>query len=146
MKRWLGIIYMLQDVASQDAASQLKGFLQLFQTNNLMVPFFEYGFVDVLHTLLKMVIKPDVLDQANSSLELSKLDLSNSENLLPCELMRFPAAAKSSLRSADLSNEKQRSSLKNAKQMIVVLIQKVQERCPFKYQIARCTSSLSPRI
>ena len=60
---------MLQDVASRDAASQLKGFLQLFQTNNLIVPFLEHGFVDVLHTLLKMVIKPDVLGQANSSLK-----------------------------------------------------------------------------
>ena len=110
-----------------------------------MVPFLEHGFVDVLHTLLKMVIKPDILDQANSSLKLSKLDLSNSENL-PCELMKFPTATKSSLWSADLSNEKQQSSLKNAKQMIVVLVQKVQERCPFKYQMARCASSLSPRI
>ena len=99
-----------------------------------MVPFLEHGFVDVLHTLLKMVIKPDVLDQANSSLKLSKLDLSNPENLLPCELMKFPTATKSSLQSADLSNEKQRSSLKNAKQMIVVLVQKVQECC----QIPNC--------
>ena len=52
-----------------------------------MVPFLEHGFVDVLHTLMKMVVKSDVLDQANSILKLSKLDLSNSENLLPCQLM-----------------------------------------------------------
>ena len=71
----------------QDVASQLERFLQLFQTNNRMVPFLEYGFVDVLHTLMKMVVKPDALDQANSSLKLSKLDLSNSEKLLPCELV-----------------------------------------------------------
>ena len=119
--------------------------MQLFQTNNPMVPFLEHGFVDVLHTLLKMVIKPDVLDQANSSFKLSKLDLSNSENL-PCELIKFPTATKSSLLLADLSNEKQQSSLKDAKQIIVVFVQKVQERCLFKYQIARCPSSLSPRI
>ena len=111
-----------------------------------MAPFLEYCFVDVLHNLLEMVIKPEVLDQANSSLKLSKLDLLNSENLLPCELMEFPTATKSSLQSADLSNEKQRSSLKNAKQMIVVLVQKVQECCPFKYQMVCCASSLSPRI
>ena len=60
---------MLQDVASRDPASQLKGFLQLLQTSNLTVPLLEHGFVHVLHTLLKMVIKPDVLDQANSSLK-----------------------------------------------------------------------------
>ena len=110
------------------------------------MPFLEHGFVDVLHTLLKMVIKPDVLDQANSSLKLSKLDLSNSENLLPCELMKFPTATKSSLRSADLSNEKWQSSLKNAKQMIVVLAQRVQERCPFKYHKWHVVHPHSPLI
>ena len=62
----------------QDVASQLKSFLQLFQTNSPMVPFLEHGFVDVLHTLMKMVVKSDILDQVNSSLKLSKLDLSNS--------------------------------------------------------------------
>ena len=128
----------------QDVASELKGFLQLFQTNNPMVPFLEKALVDVLHTLMQMVVKPDVLDQANSSFKLIKLDLTNSENLLPCELMKLPTATKSLLRSTNLKNEKKRSFLKNAKKMIVVLVQKVQERCPLQYQFARCASSLSP--
>ena len=82
-----------------------SGFLQLFQTNNPMVPFLEHALVGAHHTLMKMVIKPGVLDQTNSSLKLSKLDLSNSENLLPCELMKLPTVANSSLQSADLSDE-----------------------------------------
>ena len=69
-----------------------------------MVPILEYALVDVLQMLIKMVVKPDVLDQANSSLKLSNLDLSNSENLLPYESMKLPLATKSSLQSADLSN------------------------------------------
>ena len=52
----------------------------MFQTNNPMGPFLEYAFIGFLHTLMEVVVKPDVLDQANSSLKLSK-DLSNSENL-----------------------------------------------------------------
>ena len=116
----------------QDVSSQLKGFLHLFQTNNPMVPFLKHALVDVIHSLMKMIVKPDFLDQANSSLKLTKLDLSNSENLLPCELMKLPAATKSSLQSADVSNGKKRSFLKNDKQLIVVLVQKLQERCPLK--------------
>ena len=54
-----------------------------------MVPFLEHALVDVLHTLMKVLVKPKVLDQANSSLKLSKFDLSNSKNLLPCELMNL---------------------------------------------------------
>ena len=50
-----------------------------------------------------MVVKPDGLDQANSSLKLSKLDLSIAENL-PCELMKLPTATKSLLWFADLLN------------------------------------------
>ena len=54
-----------------------------------MVPFLEHALVDTDHTLMKMVVKPGVLDQTNSSFKLSKLDLSNSENLLPCELIKL---------------------------------------------------------
>ena len=64
----------------QDIAAQLKGFLQKFQTNKPMVPFLESALVD-LHTMMKMVVKPKVLDEANSSLKVAKLDLFNSENL-----------------------------------------------------------------
>ena len=73
----------------QDIAAQIKGFLQKFQTNKPMVPFLESALVDLLHTMMKMVVKPEVLDEANSSLKLAKLDLSNSENLL-CELIKLP--------------------------------------------------------
>ena len=45
-----------------------------------MVPFLESALVD-LHTMMKMVVKPEVLDEANSSLGVAKLDLFNSENL-----------------------------------------------------------------
>ena len=92
---------------------------------------------------MKIVVKPDVLDQVNSSLKLSKLNFSNSEILLPCELMKLLTATNSLLRSADISNEKKQSFLKNAKQ-IFVLVQKVKERCPLKYQVAQCASSLFP--
>ena len=128
----------------QDIAAQLKGFLQKFQANKPMVPFLESTLVDLLHTMMKMVVKPEVLDEANSSLKLAKLDLSNSENLLLCELMKLPTATKSLLRSAGLSNEKRRLFLKNCKEVVVVLIKKIQDRCPLKYTVARCAASLSP--
>ena len=60
----------------QDIAAQLKGFLQKFQTNKPVVPFLESALVDLLHTIMKMVVKPKVLDEANFSLKLAKLDLS----------------------------------------------------------------------
>ena len=109
-----------------------------------MVSFLESALVDLLHTMMKMVVKPEVLDEASSSLKLAKLDLSNSENLLLCELMKLPTATKSLLRSAGPSNEKIRLFLKNCKEVVVVLIKKIQDRCPLKYAVARCAASLSP--
>ena len=53
-----------------------------------MVSFLESALVDLLYTMMKMVIK-HVLNEANSSLKLAKLDRSNSENLLVCELMKL---------------------------------------------------------
>ena len=127
----------------QDIAAQLKGFLQKFQTNKPMIPFLEGALVDLLHTMMKMVVKPEVLDEANSSLKLAKLDLSNLENLLLCELMKLSTTTKSLLRLAGLSNEKRRLFWKNCKE-VVVLIKKIQDRFPLKYTVARCAASLSP--
>ena len=89
-----------------------------------MVSFIESALVDLLHIMMKRVVKPEVLDEANSILKLAKLDLSNSENLLLCEFMKLPTATKSLLRSAGLSNEKIRLSLKNSKEVVIFLIKK----------------------
>ena len=109
-----------------------------------MVLFLGSALVDLLHTMMKMVVKPEILDEANSNLKLAKLDPSTSENLLLCELMKLPTATKSLLRSAGLSNEKRRLFLKNCKEVVVVLIKKIQDCCPLKYAVARCAASLSP--
>ena len=106
---------------AEDVASQLKVFLQLFQTNSPMVSFLEYAVADVRHTSVKMVVDPNVFENVFEIIQV--LDLSNSGNPLPCELIKLPTATKSSIRSADLSNEKKGSFVKNAKQMIVVLVQ-----------------------
>ena len=58
--------------------------------------------------------------------------------------MKLPAATKCLLRSAGLSNEKRRLFLKNCKEVVVVLIKKIQDRCPLKYTVAHCAASLSP--
>ena len=43
----------------KDIASQLKEYLEIFQTDNPMVPFLGDALVDIIRTLMKMIIKPD---------------------------------------------------------------------------------------
>jgi len=127
----------------QDIASTLRSFLVVFQTDKPMVPFLEKSLVGVLQSLMRTIIKPEVLEKANTSLKLVKLDVTKSENTLPAELIKLPTATKSKL--AEMPNDQRKRAFKsNSKSMLVALILKIQERCPLRYAIARFASSLSP--
>ena len=129
----------------QDVASHLNCFVEVFQTNNPMVPFLEKSLVDVFQLLLKMVVKPEVLKETGTSLKLVNLDLSKSSNLVPCELIKLPTARKALLSSTSFTNDpNKRSFNKDCKSMIVSMISKLQERSSLKYGLARFASSLSP--
>ena len=61
-----------------DLSSQLKGFLELLQTDKPMVPFLQGQLADILKMLLKMIVKPDVFDElvkSGSSYQLVKFCL-----------------------------------------------------------------------
>ena len=121
----------------QDVASQLKGFVEVFQTNSPMVPFLEKSLVIVFQPLLKMVIKSELLKEVDTSLKLVNLDLSKSSSLVPCELIKLPTAAKALLSSTNFTNNpNKRSFKKDCKSMIVSMISKLQERSPLKYDLA----------
>ena len=109
---------------AQDVASQLKVFFAVVSNQQ------SYG---ILSWICSRRCSPHFSENGSRSWRfrsgefqfetIQVLDLSNSGNPLPCELIKLPTATKSSIRSADLSNEKKGSFVKNAKQMIVVLIQ-----------------------
>ena len=112
----------------QDVALHLKGFMEVFQTNNPMVPFLEKSLVDVFQPLVKMVVKPEVLKEADTSLKLVNLDLSKSSNLAPCKLIKLPTATKALLSSTSFTNHPNKQSFKkDCKSMIVSMVSKLQE-------------------
>ena len=86
-------------------ANQLKGFLEAFQTDKSMVPFFEASLVDIFHTLMKIIVKAEVLDEIcvdNVSSFKLKIDLVKSENLVDHEWVKLPTATKALLKSLAL--------------------------------------------
>ena len=144
-KHYLDTLFPVKLQFFKDIASHLKGYLEVMQTDNPMVPFFEEALVDLVYTLMKMIVKPSVLEEANTSYKLAKVDLSNSENLIPCELVKLPTATKALLRSkVELTERKKSQYLGDCRSMLVTLLQKIQEKCQLKYAIARCAASLSP--
>ena len=122
-----------------DIASQLKGFLEAFQTGKPMVPFLEASLVDIFHTLMKMIVNAEVLDDICgdnvSSFKLVEIDFVKSENLFHHELVKLPTATKALLKSLALPADKKRQFLKECKANLVALIKKLQEKCPLNYLI-----------
>ena len=70
-----------------------------------MVRFLEGALSDIVLIFRKMIVKPGILTEANTSFKLVKIDLSNFENFLPCELIKLPTATKA-LVKAELPNQK----------------------------------------
>ena len=129
----------------QNIASHLKGFVEVFQTSKPMVSFLEKSLVDVFQPLLKMVVKPEVLKEADTSLKLVNLDLSKSSNLALSELTKLPTATKALLSSASFTNDPNKGSFKKyCKSMIASITSKLPRRIPLKYGIARFASSVFP--
>ena len=131
-----------------DITSQLKGFLEVFQTEKPIVPFLEASLVDIFHTLMKMILKAEVLDEVCgdnvSSFKLVKIDLAKSENVVHHELVKLPTDTKSLLKSFALPVNKKPQFLKEWKTNLVALIKKLQEKCPLNYLICRNSLPLSP--
>ena len=101
----------------KDIAGHLKNFLTIMQQVDVaMVPFLEEILVDLITSFMKMVVKSDVLDEANTSLKLIKTDLTKAENLLPCESIKLLTATKDLLKSSLLKNNKKWLFKKIAKQ------------------------------
>ena len=128
---------------SKDIAGHLKDFLTIIQVDFSMVPFFEETLVNLITPFVKMVVKSDVLDEANTSLKLIKIDLTKAKNL-PCELIKLPTATKDLLKSSLVENDKKRLFKNDCKAMIIAMLQKIQDKCPLKYAVACFASSISP--
>lgn len=128
-----------------DIASLLKCFLEMFQTDKPMVPYLDSALNDIFKSLMRIVVKPEVLDELNGkSFKLIKFDLSKSENLLHPQLIQLPTATKSLLKASTLTNEKKKIFMKECKAVVIELLDKLQERSPLNYLICRNASSLLP--
>ena len=114
------------------------------QTDRPMVPYLEEALNDIVSTMMRIIINPTVLAEANTSYKLIKIDLSKTTNLNPSELIRLPTVTKALVGKAELLPQKKRYFLIDCQAMIIALLQKIQDKCPLKYGIARYASSLSP--
>ena len=92
---------------------------------------------------MKVIVK-EVLEEASTALSVTKIDITKFSNQLEAEQVKLGTALKQSLSLMESRPEEKRAFKRECKQVIIVLIQKLQERFPLKYSIARNSSALSP--
>ena len=93
--------------------------------------------------LMKMIVRPEILEKANVSFKLVNPDLSNFDTLLSDEYIKLTTATKKLSKPIYIGNNKKCKFRKNCKLTLVAFLQKLQERCPLKYTVSYCAVSLS---
>ena len=122
---------------------KLKPFLLQFQSDKPMVPFLSDSLEELLRSLMKVIVK-EVLEEASTAPSVTKIDITKFSNQLEAEQVKLGTSLKQSLSLMESRPEEKRAFKRECKQVIIVLIQKLQERFPLKYSIARNSSALSP--
>ena len=104
-----------------DIASQLKAFLEAFQSDKPMVPFSKASIVVIFLTLVKMIIKAEVFHEICGD-SVSRFKLAHHE------LVKLPIATKELLKSLVLGVDKKMSIRKRMQSQSGHINQKIAEK------------------
>ena len=80
--------------------------------------------------LLQLIVKPDVLSKAKAGVQMSKIDLTKNENLLPLKDIELGCGVKD--RNGTATNKEINTFKKDAQCFILGILDKVFERSPIK--------------
>ena len=128
----------------KDIAKKLNVFLTRFKMNNPMLSFLFDALVEMFTSLMSMVIKRNVLNNAPTALKLVKIDMTDKENQPDAVSIKLCTALKEMLSALDTTNMKIQNFKKYCKDIVIAIIAKLQERSPLQYTVVRMPSSLSP--
>ena len=109
-----------------------------------MVPFLSNSLEEFVHSLMKGIVTEEVLEEASIALSDTNNDIAKSSNQLEAGQVKLGTALKQSLSLMKSRPEQERTFKRKCKHVVIVLIQKLQERCLLRYSIIRNSSALSP--
>ena len=90
-----------------------------------MAPFVSDSLEELLHSLMKVIVKEEFLEKASTSLSVTKIDIAKSSNQLEAEQVKLGTALKQSLSLIESRREQKRTFKRECKLFIIVLIQKL---------------------
>ena len=109
-----------------------------------MVPFLYGALMQVSKSLLRIIIKEDVLREASTALKIYRIDVENEaeENFLDISNIKLSTAL---LRVVDVAEHKKMKFKTECRAIICSIILKLKERSPLNYTIVRAASCLDPQ-
>ncbi|XP_041347559.1 uncharacterized protein LOC121367447 [Gigantopelta aegis] len=127
---------------------EVEPFLKQYQTDKVMIPFLVSDLEKLMRNLMERFIEGGVLEAAQSVNELLKIDLSkNTLNNKDIQIGYKAASELKKLKSSKAISGLQAFEFRDqCKKLLVKLVEKVNERSPLKYSIARNLSRLDPRL
>jgi hypothetical protein len=127
-----------------DAANHLLPFLELFQTDKPMVPFLASELYQSLTDMMEKFVLQTVMAGSDWS-SISKIDLHNDNLLKHSKHVSIGFETKDALKAADASEVQIIEFKSQCKDFYRKISQKIIERSPLKYSLARNLDSLNPK-
>ena len=130
----------------KDIARKMNKYLKIFQTDAPMVPFMDDVLDSLMRNIMRYFVKRSVLENAETSFRLHKIDIQNNENLLHAKNIIFGTAAKGMLKTVEpmISDNQKSNFQKEYKRFLIGVAEKLKERSPLGYVLIRCASCLDP--
>ena len=109
-----------------------------------MIPFLAVELDLTRRQLTSLVVKSEVVSDANTPYLLLKLNLEKKGNLCNIDNIELGSAVTSALTNLKVKEEVKQKFRKDCVAIVLKLIVKIKERCPLKYHIVRNAVCQSP--
>ena len=141
-------LYVVKLSFFRSVASTVEPFLSLYQTDKPMGPFLVHDIERVVRNLLERCVKPDALHNASTAYNLLKVDIKKER--VANKKIKVVFKAESELKrllNPKAINERQVYQFREeCRQFVVKCVNKIFERSPLKYSLARNMACLDPRL
>lgn len=127
------------------AAKYLSPFLERFQTDKPMVPFLASELHKVLTNIMEKFVLQKVMTETSDWSCLSNIDLNDEKVLKQSKHISIGFQTREALKAAKVSEVQEIEFKHQCKQFYRKIVQKVIERSPLKYSLARNMDVLNPK-
>ena len=131
-------------------ASLFEPFLPKYQTQNSMLPYLYTNLVDLFKSVLKLIIKDEVVENCWSDNQLTNIDFERGNIFKKNRDVTIGFSTKSVFsdlkKKAIVNDSNIQNFYDNVRKCVVITIKKMSESCPFQSAVARNVVNFSPEI